>query len=172
MYNNFSIHLEGLKEGEHKYRFLLDNTFFNSLEYSLIETGNIEVDLILVKKDPIHDLNLEFNGYVDLICDRCGETYQHKIKFTSETVLKFGTEPYEDDDLIVVSFKNNDYDISHYLYETLCLALPTKSIHPVVKGVSTCDPAALKKLNDYAVDSEENKVIDPRWEALNKLNKN
>ena len=172
MYNNFSIHLEGLKAGEHKYKFLLDNTFFSTLEYSLIETGNIVIDLVLFKKDRIHDLSLDFNGHIDLTCDLCGEPFQHKVKFKHETVLKFGEEPEEDDGLIVVSFKKNDYEISHYLYETLCLSLPAKSIHPIKKGISDCNPEVLKKLKDYTANNEEKKEIDPRWEALNKLNKN
>jgi len=169
MYNDFIIHLEGLEIGEHSFKYLLDKSFFESLEYSLIEDGKLDVDLILIKKQSFYNLSFKYKGYVDTICHHCGDDFKLPMLFEFETLLKHGEEELEDDGLWVVGKNCINLDVRHYLYESLCLFLPSKITHATEED---CNQELLDKLNEYSGETEIENTTDPRWDALNKLNKN
>ena len=86
MYNDFIIRLEGLEIGDHDFKFLLDNSFFESLEYSLVEGGQVDVTLVFTKKESFHELTFEYNGYIDSVCDHCGDDFKFNIQFEFDTI--------------------------------------------------------------------------------------
>ncbi len=49
MHNEFLIPFVGLKIGKHLFDFEVGNSFFESMEYSIIEQGNVKVTLELDK---------------------------------------------------------------------------------------------------------------------------
>ncbi len=169
MYDHFIIHLEGLKIGIHDFEFMLDNTFFESLEYSLIAGGELKVIMVLDKKENFYGLTFSYQGYVNQTCDRCGDDFQLPISFKFDTLLKHGPEAIEDQDLWVVDQDCVNLDLQHYLYESLCLFLPKKVTH---ENKSECNQELLMKLDDLSNKTEDKNNTDPRWDALNKLNKN
>ena len=167
MYNNFIIRLEGLEIGEHTYKFLLDNSFFESLDYSLVEGGQVDVELNLIKKESFYNLTFKYSGYIDNVCDHCGDDFKFDIQFDFDTILKHGKEELEDDGMWIVDNHCVELDVKHYLYESLCISLPSKIVHTDEKD---CNQELLEKLNNYSGGAENE--VDPRWEALNKLKKN
>ena len=57
----------------------------------------------------------------------------------------------------------------HFIYETICLALPHRIVHPDDEnGNSTCNPEVLKKLESMS-QTEKPQEIDERWAALKDL---
>ena len=48
--NQFVISFTGLKEGEHEYKFELENEFFEHFEYNDFNSCKIEATVILNKK--------------------------------------------------------------------------------------------------------------------------
>jgi len=166
MFNDFDIHLEALKIGEHKFKFLLDKTFFESKEYSLIETGNLTVELKFVKKERLSELFFSYDGTVNLHCDTCGGKFDYPIDFSDETILKYGEENYIDDGVWVIDNSTKELDIAQYLYESLCLEVPKKVSHEDSLD-EECDKEVLEKLADLS--QANNNKIDPRWDALSKL---
>jgi uncharacterized metal-binding protein YceD (DUF177 family) len=169
MYDNFIINLEGLKIGKHNFKFLLDNTFFESLEYSIIEGGNTEVELSFNKKESFYDLTFKYKGYIDNICHRCGDDFKFPISFEISTLLKHGEEEHQDEGMWIIDKNCVNLDLRHYLYESLCLLLPSKIMH---KTEDDCNQDLLKKLSEYSSNVKNEKTADPRWDALNKLKKN
>ncbi|MFT6746354.1 MAG: uncharacterized metal-binding protein YceD (DUF177 family) [Glaciecola sp.] len=167
MYNDFIIRLEGLEIGAHDFKFLLDNSFFESLNYSLIAGGQVDVALSIIKKESFYELVFKYSGYVDNVCDRCGDDFKFDVQFELDTILKHGEEELQDDGMWVVDNNCVELDLRHYLYESLCICLPSKIAHADKKD---CNQDLLKKLKEYSGETESD--VDPRWDALKKLNKN
>jgi uncharacterized metal-binding protein YceD (DUF177 family) len=171
MENDFYINLEGLKEGNHEFQYQLNKTFFQSIDYAEIENGNFNVGLRLNKSSRHFELKFTFKGEVEVICDHCADEFLHPMLFFTETIIRFGEEEYEDDDLIVLEKNNPVFDVKHYIYESIFINLPLKLVHPSINGVSGCNPETLKKLEELKQNKENEKESDPRWDALKKLNK-
>lgn len=170
-FDSFLISFDALKLGDHTYRFLLDDEFFKSLEYSEIQKGNVIVEAVMNKSERLLRWELYFEGEVMVQCDRCGDEFSAEIDFEEDLVVKFGAEEDTDDGFIVLKQTAYQFDIAHYLFESINLSLPTRKIHPEVNGVPDCDKEVLKYFsNDSSEDSnDEEEDIDPRWAALKKL---
>ena len=166
-FDQFLIGFEGFKLGEHDFRFLVDNTFFKSLEYSEIQEGRVVVDAVFIKSERLMEMNLDFNGEVIVPCDLCGENLVQKIDFKESVVIKTGAQQDEDEGIIILEKGETDIDISHYLYESISLSLPFKRVHEQVEGEPKCNEELMAKINGN-VDNNDDE-IDPRWAALKNL---
>jgi uncharacterized protein len=168
----FVISFSGLSLGKHDYEFEVDDTFFESLEYSEIRKGNIHVDMTLEKTTIMLLLNFSFKGKATVTCDRCGDEFEIPVEGENRLIVKFGAVPMEEtEDIIVIPEGEHEIDVSQYIYEYIILALPLQRIHPDdAEGNSMCDPDVLKKLEEISVKHTEG--TDPRWDALKGLNDN
>jgi uncharacterized metal-binding protein YceD (DUF177 family) len=169
MWDDMKINLEGLKIGQHTCRFLLDNSFFSDLPYSLYEEGDITVLLRLEKSSRLYDAHFEFKGTLLATCDKCGEDFNLPVHFFQETIVKFGDENDEDEGLIILASKTQEWELEHFLYETLILNLPARIIHPEDEGELACNPEVIKRLQGFEENKTEN---DPRWDILKQLKNN
>lgn len=179
-YDDFIIRFEGLKLGNHQFKFLIDDAFFQNLEYSEISKGHVVVEAEMEKTERFMQFNMVFEGEVTVMCDRCGEDYEEQISFEEKLIVRSGDEADEDDGIMIIDRNAFQFDISHYLFESINLALPYKKTHPEVKGVPTCDPEILKLIagsvddieeDDDEDDDNDSTNSDPRWDALKNLNK-
>lgn len=168
-FDQFLIGFEGFKLGEHDFRFLVDNTFFKSLEYSEIQEGRVVVDAVFIKSERLMEMDLDFNGEVIVPCDLCGEDLVQKIDFKESVVIKTGTQQDEDEGIIILERGETEIDISHYLYESISLSLPSKRVHEQVEGEPRCNEALMAKINGKVDDNNNDDEIDPRWAALKNL---
>ncbi len=169
-FDKFVIGFEGLKLGEHDYKFLVDTAFFKELEYSEIQEGKVIVDAVLIKSERLMELDMSFEGEVIVPCDRCGEDLKQEVDFEETVVIKFGDEADEDQGMIVLKRGETDFDISHYMYESIILSLPSRKVHPEIEGEPRCDEALMEKINaGNKSDDNDNDNIDPRWAALKNL---
>lgn len=169
-FDTFIIQFEGLKLGKHNYHFLVDDAFFQGLDYSEIQRGKVLIDAVMEKNDRFLKFQFHFKGSVYVPCDRCGEDFEAYVDTEEDLIVRPGDEPDVDDGMIVIDKNAFDFDITHYLYETINLSLPVRRVHPEKKGAPTCDPELLKYLyGDQDDDSDDDGPIDPRWEALKKL---
>ena len=73
--SQFTIPFSGLKEGKHLFDFSADQRFFAGFEESEIEKGSINIQVELEKRTTYLRLKFMIKGEVELICDRCLETY-------------------------------------------------------------------------------------------------
>lgn len=165
----FIIPFSGLKPGNYLYTFETDDRFFEQFEYSEIKKGNVHVDCRLEKQERMMVFHFELTGVVKVICDRCAGEFDWNIGGTQQLIVKFGPEHTEEtEDILVITEKEHEIDISQYLYEYVHLLVPIKKVHGTDEnGKSLCDPDVIKYINE-----EEEHTADPRWEVLKKLKDN
>jgi uncharacterized metal-binding protein YceD (DUF177 family) len=166
------IPFSGMKEGDYSFSAELDNTFFESLEFSEIKKGNIKVAIEMERRQRLLNLDITIDGEVELECDRCGNTYNQPIEDQRNVVVNLEAEHFEDeDDLISIPQSQNDFDLTQYIYQYIVLAIPLKRVCPENVG---CDPDVIKKLDQLkpGENTTDDTTTDPRWDALKNLKDN
>ncbi len=153
----------------HQYKFIVDDKFFEALDYSLHRHGLVNVDIDLTRQERMLIFDFTIIGYVEVACDRCLELFNYAIDGTRRLIFKFGSDWEEvSDEIFIIPESEYQIDITHYLYEYISLMLPIKCTHPDDEnGVSACDPEMLK----YLKVQPKSKEIDPRWDRLKNLKK-
>jgi len=162
----FLIPVKGLEPGEHHYDFVVEDTFFEQYAFQDIHHGKVTLSLDIEKESRLMLLLFHFDGNLQLVCDRCLDTYTQPLQGDFRLVVKYG-EKKEDisDELATIPYEDSYFDIAQYVYEFILLLLPMKRIHPEDEnGNSACNVEMLRKLEDF----DENKT-DPRWDVLKGL---
>ncbi|MFW6371095.1 MAG: YceD family protein [Bacteroidota bacterium] len=169
----YDVEFKGLKEGLHEFEFEVQDTFFEHFEQGLVGKGDIQVGIRLEKRSSFMKLFFNLKGNVQLVCDRCLESYQQKIKSNYELFVKFGESEYEDDEIICILPEEHKINVAQLIYEYIILSLPLKQVHPDLKnGENGCNKEMLKKIEEHKQREEEKKEVDPRWAALKNWNNN
>lgn len=164
----FTLPLAGLSLGLKQYGFELGADFYASETYDDIISGKLDVQLELDKRENMIQLHFKLEGWLEVICDRCGDNYQQAVKGSQSLILKYGDHYEEEsDEIFIIPADLHEFDIRQLLYEYSVLTLPFRKIHPnKTDGSSGCNQEVLNRLEQ--LKPHEN--IDPRWEALRKLN--
>ncbi|PHQ61744.1 MAG: hypothetical protein COC08_03655 [Maribacter sp.] len=164
----FTIPFLGLKQGKHEFNFKIENKFFESFGYDEFNAANIELFVIMNMTSTMLAFEFSAKGNVNVDCDSTSEPYNQKITADMELVVKFGDEYNdEDDELLVIPYRENEVNIAQYIYEMLVLAVPQKRIHPGIED-GTLKSEVLEKLKELQ-PKETKDENDPRWDALKKL---
>lgn len=166
------IPFKGLKEGWHDFNFRLTEKYFQAIEYAEFKQGSLDVKIQMERKATHLVFEVEVEGVVNVMCDRCLEFFDMHTEFSGSLFVKFSHENDTDifnEELLILLPEENEVDLTHYVYESICLSLPYQKIHPLDgKGKSTCNKAMLKKIKQYGIHLGEE--IDPRWEKLKNIN--
>lgn len=164
----FKVQFSGLKFGKHNFEFVVDDRFFEKLEYSPIEKGEVEIAVELDKKSTMMVLDFELKGWVTESCDRCTVDYRQPISGEHRLYVKFGDEFDEpDESLLVIPRESFELDVSQLIYEFIGLNIPLRKVPCDESGDTTmCDQETLKALNACETDENEN---NPLWVELNKI---
>ena len=187
---DYIIPFVGLKVGFHEFEFEIRDTFFEELEYSIIQKGNAHVKLRLEKKETMLIGEFSVSGLVFTSCDRCNDPVEVPVNGSFRLIYKFGDEVSDDETLIVLPDEAYELDVRQNIYELITVSLPARLVHP--KG--ECNEEMLELLQKYSGRSEElnddenwddeeededweddeedddDDPIDPRWSALKNLN--
>lgn len=172
---DYSIAFKGLKDGKHKFHYKIEQTFFDSIENSVIKDGDFEVDLLLNKKIQMLQLDFIIDGKVRATCDNCLGELTIPVSYEGTMYVKFGIvydEPSEE--IIVLPYEDNDLNIAQLVYEFIVVSMPLRSVH---EDIESCDPEMQSKLEEFSTeyheeDDNKEEAIDPRWAALKKLKDN
>ena len=170
----FSIPFTGLKIGKHQFDFEIDNSFFDAFEYSLVKKGKLTATVELDKQETMLILHFHIKGNIVLDCDKCLAEFEAPIEVQERQIVKFAEDELESDDLeiIVLNRKESEIDVSEMMYEFINVAVPYINNCEQAGQGQECDPemiATLEKLASGSAEQEEEKIDDPRWEALKKL---
>jgi len=170
----YVIQFGSLPKGIHEFVFDVEDSFFEQFEHSIVKKANIGVLVTLEKKEDMLLVDFTLEGTVTLPCDRCLEEMDVPVEGYNELVVKFGEENGEEsEDIIVLPEKSHELDVSQLIYEYITTLTPMRNVHPEDEnGNSTCNEEALRELEKYRIHEEEQKPIDPRWEALKNINPN
>ena len=168
----FDIPFIGLKEGEHRFEYQIDNKFFDAFQYDEFDETQINVGLVFVKKPTMLELEFSSEGSVNVPCDVTGEPFDLKVKGGLSLIVKFG-EGYDDgnEEIVYISNSAHRINVAHYIFEMLVLSVPAKRVHPkVIDG--TMESEVFQKLEELKIrksttDIEE--TTDPRWGKLKDL---
>jgi uncharacterized protein len=157
----YIIHFVGLKIGTYVFEFDIDKTFFEDLEYSLIESGNVHAHISLEKKETMMIAQYTVTGTVQANCDRCNDPMDLPINGTYRVVYKFGDELSDDENLIVLEPDAFELNVAPQLYEFMCVSLPTRILHPS----GECNEEMMNLYNTYIVNAgEPDEDDDEDWD--------
>jgi len=167
--NAFDIAFKGLKDGDHSFQYDIDRHFFEAIEHSLIEDGDIKAKVLLKKQPSMLTLTIDVSGTVFTQCDRCLEPLNIEIKNSGRMFVKFGDsydEPSEE--IIVLPHEEHILNVAQFIYEYIGLSIPVQKVH---NGKSQpCNQEMLSVLNKLKGNRDKNEEeTDPRWNELKKL---
>ncbi|MDO4692205.1 MAG: DUF177 domain-containing protein [Porphyromonadaceae bacterium] len=176
----YKLNLKSLSQGKHSFSYELDDSYFAGIESDEIHGGEVHVTVSLEKNGEVHKLELSYDGYVVVNCDRCLEPMELDAYDTYEMVVKFGSEYSEEDEVLILPEREGVLDLHWHLYEDIALSLPMQRMHEE----GECDSSMMNlygqlSTNEIREASEESKQdiardedgIDQRWAALKKLKK-
>ena len=165
--NIFTIPLAGLPFGHTDYQYVINDSFFEDRDYSEVKKGVVNLHLGVEKMETMFVLTLNFEGKVVLQCDRCGDDYEQGIKDSAEIYLKYGAgKDDEDEDVIIITKNDSEFDLSDLIYEYIILSLP---IHRTHDDESLCNQEVLAKLHNFSqVEAEHEEEEENPWKQMMK----
>jgi Predicted metal-binding, possibly nucleic acid-binding protein len=165
--NMFLIPISGLSIGKHSFQYEIKDDFFAGMDYSEVKEGDVKINLDVEKEETMMTLNFSFEGSVRVPCDRCGDDFDLPISGNEIFFIKFGAEPCEEsENVVVIPADQHDFDLSNLIYEYIILSLPIQRVH----DEGECNPEVLKLLQSQEeVVPEDKDETDPRWAALKGL---
>ena len=169
--NQFLLKFVGLKDGDHKFEYKLDNNFFITHGYLDFNSCNINVKVQLIKKVTVLELNIIGDGITNINCTLSNESFDYIINSKMKVLVKFG-EKYDDsnDELIILPHGSHTIDLDQLLYEMIVLSMPIRNVHPGIEDGSLKSDI-LNRLKDFDINKEKSSNFDPRWEKLKQLKK-
>ncbi len=168
LFSKFEIDIAVLENGQHNYSYKIDNKFFELFEYSLVNQGDLKVDLELVKKTSFIELAYKISGTIQLICDRSLDKYDHQIDLDERVILKYGEEEQElTDEIEIIPFNTQKINTARHIYEFITVAIPMKKLHPRYND----DQPDNQIIYSSSDTEDDDRDIDPRWSKLKKLKK-
>ena len=172
--NPYLISFAGLKIGEYKFDYVIDDSFFKEREYSEVQHARISTAVTLTKGTNLLLFDVKMEGSINVMCDRCGDNFDLPVWGENKLVVSLTNDRFENEtDIVSFPLDSFEIDISQYLYEYVSVLLPQRRVHPDKEdGTSTCNPESLKILNKLS-ETEKEKKINPIWEELkNKIKNN
>ncbi len=155
--NIFRIPVHSSSEELKEYEFKIDDAFFAHFEYGEIEKGDLMARIGAIYSSHQVKLELYLKGKVELICDRCLDTYIEELDTSYTLYGKFGHGADQDDiDVLWIPEDKHYIDLVPVLFDYINLSLPLKKIHPDDEdGNSTCNVEMINRLIDIGIGNEE-----------------
>jgi len=167
----FVLPIQGLKPGIQEYQFDIDKSFFDAFEHSLIHEGKLKVEVVVDKQPTLISLEIRSVGTVVTECDRCLDPIELPVEGEEYISIKYSNDPEnkeDDDEVIYISPKASELDISKLIYDCISLSLPIRKVCDDVPGKS-CNPDALKYIQKASEEDNDGKDDGSVWDKLKGL---
>lgn len=177
-----------MREDSCSYEYELGDAFFESIDAPEIRKGHLHVQLEVKKSIGVYYLSFHIEGFVVVPCDRCLDDMDIDVQTDNELKVKLGTIFSDEDDIVIVPEEDGFINVAWFLYEFVELSLPIKHVHAweecnrqmmgaLSKHLSVSvdeDDDEEEIINDvedslHANADDDNRPIDPRWDALKKI---
>lgn len=116
------------------------------------------------------ELSISIGGIVGITCDRCLEPMELPIEYGGKLLVKVQQEQGDaNDEVWSVSENDHELNLTHHLYESICLSLPIQRVHGRDGAKpDACDATMLRYIiqSGQAGEQDGANAIDPRWEKL------
>lgn len=172
--SQYKIQFGGLSMGEHQFEFEVTQKFFEQFKDSEITKASVQVKANLIKQNSIMHILFDFEGTVNLSCDRCLTEYDCPISGSEKLIIKHGNPEESNDEILVLKEGLEEADFSQYLYEYIELAIPSRKVPCEDEELDIevdCDYETLAKFNELKTDDEP-KTTNPEWDKLKNINFN
>lgn len=155
--NTFKIQFHSFGNGAHSLDFDVDDSFFTFFEESEISRGSVQVSVQMIKSERQLQFDIHLEGWVEVLCDRCLDSFEQELESDFRLYGKFGDGNSEEElDVVWIPRSDHEVDLSGYIYEYIILSLPIKRIHPEDEdGNSGCDPDMLDKLSEIVLITDD-----------------
>jgi uncharacterized metal-binding protein YceD (DUF177 family) len=176
----YDINIIGLEPKRYEFNYSSGDAFFQALDQQLIKQGDVQTHLILDKSETMIRLDFSITGVVERTCDRTLDLYDEQVDTRQTLFLKFADRNEElTDEIELIERNTATVNVARYIFDYIVLSMPMKSLHPRLREEDEEDDLTEGKLI-YSSDSvketddteDEKPAVDPRWEALRKLNNN
>ncbi|WP_128545740.1 YceD family protein [Larkinella soli] len=173
----YDISIVGLENRAYEYDFESDDAFFAAMEQELIQSGSFRTHLVLTKSATMIQLDFHIHGTVGLTCDRTLEPFDESIDLREQLFLKFSDHAEElTDEIELIPWDTHQINVARYMFDFIALSLPMKKLHPRFRNEEESDTEEEGKViyrsEPEGTDDAGEPPVDPRWEALKKLNNN
>jgi uncharacterized metal-binding protein YceD (DUF177 family) len=172
--NYITLPLRNLETKKHVFQFEVDTEFFSSFRNPEIIEGSGVISLDVEKFSHYMNVVLTFSGTLTVSCDRCLENLDIAVEGENRLSVRFAAAPEEPEDespvndIMYANAEDDEIDLTVYVYESICLALPVQRVHGNDKnGKSLCNPDMLK----YIVNSQATEKESPFKVLKNMINK-
>ena len=160
----YSLPIQGLNPGVHRFQYTLDQEFFRHFEGSPIAESQIDVQVTLDKRSDMLLFDFEIAGTMNTECDRCTAMIDLPLQTERHLVVKYGeSEGEAEDEVAFIERDAPDFNLAPYLYEFTVLALPITNTYDCQSEPSP--PCNFEILNFLKSESDANKP-DTIWDAL------
>jgi uncharacterized metal-binding protein YceD (DUF177 family) len=165
----YSIPIQGLKNGIHRFKYRIDQAFFRLFEDSPVEEGAVDFEVELDKRPGMFLLDFSLKGSIRAECDRCTASIDLPIEDERQLIVKYGeTEGEEEDEVVFIHPETSSFNLAKYLYEFTVLAMPITNAYDCENDPEPpCNFEVLKFLENEASEGKTNSV----WDALKGLDK-
>lgn len=168
----YILEFNKIRMGLNDYTFDLNGEFLEKIEGAGLADANVVATLQLFKAEGMYDLKFHIKGSVQCECDVCLESFQMPVDEEFKLLMKVSeSENYDDDEIIYITDKLIEYDLTQYLYDSLMLSVPSRKVCDM-SGTKQCNPEVinrLEQLNHPEETSEGDREGDPAWEKLRNL---
>ena len=144
----YTVVFSSLKDGDHLFSFSLDKSFFDCFEHSLIESGDIQINMDLRKSETMLITNYTVQGTVDTQCYRCNDPVQIEIDGDFRIIFKFGNEESDNEELIVLPHEAYQLELANHFYEFVHVLLPNRIVHED----GECNEDMVTIMKQYLID--------------------
>lgn len=173
----YSVDIPKLQFGLNDDTFAIDSAFFAEFEFSPIHEGQLKVAASIDRLTTHLDAKFHFTGQIQIECDRCLEPYPYALDFETRIVFTFDDElEFDTDEVILIDPSAPTIFLAQDFYDLIVLEIPLRRVPEA--EVHLCAPQVLELLGlnpdgspkaPAPEEEEEEEIIDPRWQALNKL---
>ena len=176
----YDINIIGLETKRYEFDYTQADTYFQLLDQQLVIRGNTQTHLLLDKTETMLRLDFTIRGTVERTCDRSLDLYDETVDTRQTLFLKFADRNEElTDEIELIERNTATINVARYIFDYIVLSMPMKSLHPRFREQEQPDDSSEGKLiysSETPLDADgaptEAPAMDPRWEALRKLNNN
>ncbi|MDR1725752.1 MAG: DUF177 domain-containing protein [Bacteroidales bacterium] len=176
--DTYLLNIRTLPIGESEGEYLITKELFDKFNNTDIISANVDCKVKIDRTDRIISLFFSFRGVISVLCDRCLEPLNLNIMAKDVLYMKLGDENIqenEEDNVVYLHEREMKFDLSQFLYESVLSQKPFRCVHGEV-GEGECNAEMIERIekqnvetsNNYLSDNN-NKELDPRWEALKKI---
>jgi uncharacterized metal-binding protein YceD (DUF177 family) len=153
--NCITLPLRNLEKRKQRFDFSVNTDFFSDFQNPEIMEGSADIYLDVERFSHFINVILNFSGQLTVSCDRCLENLDIPVEGENYLSIRFGEsfDETEDEnleqDIIYVDEDEEELDLTVYVYESVCLALPIQRVHGKDEyGQSRCNPDMLKYISN------------------------